>query len=87
MSYRDVKDLPAERGFDVSTEAVRLWELKFGQAYAYRIRKRRDPAFEVWHLDKVFAKIGGTQMSLRRVVDGTVSLMRTDLQSTKRCDA
>ena len=47
MSYRDVEDLLAERGIDVSYETVRLWALKFGQAYARRIHKRRDPAFEV----------------------------------------
>ena len=35
---------------DISYETVRLWVLKFGQAYARRIRKRRDPAFGVWHM-------------------------------------
>ena len=44
--------------------------LKFGQAYARRIRKRRDPAFDVWHLDEVFVNIGGKQMYLWRAVDG-----------------
>ena len=33
----------------------------FGQAYARRIRKRRDPAFGVWHIDEVFVNIGGKQ--------------------------
>jgi len=40
MSYQDVEDLLAERGIDVTYETVRLWVLKFGQAYARRIRKR-----------------------------------------------
>ena len=62
MSFRDVEDLLAERGIDVSYETVRLWVLKFGQAYARRICKRRDPAFNVWHLDEVFVTIGGKQM-------------------------
>jgi putative transposase len=30
LSYRDVEDLLAERGFDVSYETVRRWVLKFG---------------------------------------------------------
>jgi putative transposase len=34
----------------------------FGQAYARRIRKRRDPAFGVWHIDEVFVNIGGKQV-------------------------
>jgi putative transposase len=30
LSYRDVEDLVAERGLDVSYETVRRWVLKFG---------------------------------------------------------
>src|ERR1700760_4787397 len=30
LSYRDVEDLLAERGLDVSYESVRRWVLKFG---------------------------------------------------------
>ena len=51
MSFRDVEDLLAERGIDVSYETGRLWVLKFGPIYARRIHKRGGPAFGVWHLD------------------------------------
>jgi len=30
LSYRDVEDLLAERGLDISYETVRRWFLKFG---------------------------------------------------------
>ncbi len=70
MSYRDVEDLLAERGIDVSYETVRPWALKFGRAYARRIRERRPSAFDQWHLDEVFVNIGGKQMYLWRAVDG-----------------
>ncbi len=43
MSFRDVEDMLAERGIDVSYETVRLWVLKFGPAYARRICRRRGP--------------------------------------------
>ena len=33
LSYRDVEDLLAERGLDISYETVRRWVLKFGLAY------------------------------------------------------
>ena len=69
MSYRDAEDLLAERGIEFSYETVRLWVLKFGQAYARRISRRRAPAFDVWHLDGVFVNIGGSQMYLWRAVD------------------
>jgi putative transposase len=70
MSYWDVEDLLAERGIDVTYETVRLWVLKFGQAYARRIRKRRPTAYDHWHIDEVFVNIGGKQMYLWRAVDG-----------------
>ena len=41
LSYRDVEDLLAERGIDVSYETVRRWALKFGRVYAARTRPRR----------------------------------------------
>ena len=43
MSYRDVEDLLAERGLDVSYETVRRWVLKFGVLFARELRKRRPP--------------------------------------------
>ena len=34
LSYRDVEELLAERGLDISYETVRRWVLKFGPANA-----------------------------------------------------
>jgi transposase-like protein len=41
LSYRDVEDLLAERGLDVSYETVRRWVLKFGLLFARELRRRR----------------------------------------------
>jgi len=41
LSYRDVEDLLAERGLDMSYETIRSWVLKFGPAIARRLRQRR----------------------------------------------
>jgi putative transposase len=38
LSYRDVEDLLAERGLDVSYETVRRWVLKFGPLFARELR-------------------------------------------------
>jgi putative transposase len=59
LSYRDVEDLLAERGIDVTHETVRRWVLKFGRCYAKRIRQRRPRPSGRWHLDEVFVKING----------------------------
>jgi len=36
LSYRDVEDLLAERGINVSYETVRRWCIRFGSLYANR---------------------------------------------------
>jgi len=41
LSYRDVEDLLAERGIDVSYETVRRWALKFGEIIARKLRRGR----------------------------------------------
>ena len=70
LSFRDVEDLLAERGIDVSYETVRRWALKFGQAYARRLRAVRPRPDDRWHLDEVFVSIAGKRMYLWRAVDG-----------------
>ena len=41
LSYRDVEELLAERGVEVSYESVRRWVLKFGPAIAVNLRRLR----------------------------------------------
>jgi hypothetical protein len=41
LSFRDVEDLLAERGLDVSYETIRRWVLKFGPLFAKELRRRR----------------------------------------------
>ncbi len=53
LSYRDVEDLLAERGLEVSRETVRRWVLKFGPAIARRLRQRRLKPSPRWHLDEM----------------------------------
>ena len=38
LSFRDVEDLLAERGLDISYETVRRWFLKFGAPIARNLR-------------------------------------------------
>jgi putative transposase len=53
LSYRDVEDLLAERGINVSYETVRRWCLRFGPAYANRLRKRSGSGGDQWYVDEV----------------------------------
>jgi len=84
LSYRDVEDLMAERGVDVSYETVRRWAIKFGVAYARRLRKKRPKSDGRWHLDEVFVSIRGQQMYLWRAVDSEGEVL--DILVQKRRD-
>jgi transposase-like protein len=69
LSYRDVEELLAERGLDISYETVRRWVLKFGPATARRLRQRRPRPSDRWHLDDMVVRIAGERLYLWRAVD------------------
>ena len=69
LSYRDVEDLLAERGLDVSHESVRRWVVKFGPMIARRLRGNRPRPSDRWHLDEMVVRIAGKHMYLWRAVD------------------
>lgn len=66
LSYREVEELMLQRGVIVSYETVRRWCVKFGQAYADGLRRRRPRPGDKWHLDEVFIKINGKRQYLWR---------------------
>jgi putative transposase len=69
LSYRDVEELLAERGLDVSFETVRRWVPKFGPLIARKLRQGRPHPGAQWHLDEMVVRIAGKQMYLWRAVD------------------
>ena len=69
LSLRDVKDLLAERGIDVSYESIRQWCNRFGPEYAQKLKKRQGQLGDTWYLDEVFIKIRGELHYLWRAID------------------
>ncbi|MBE7218347.1 MAG: IS6 family transposase [Caulobacteraceae bacterium] len=74
LSLRNVEDLLAERGIEVSYETVRFWWNRFGPMFAAEIRKKRVDRMRAfthwrWHLDEVYVRINGVQHYLWRAVD------------------
>ena len=69
LSVRDVEELMAQRGIEVSREAVRCWVNKFGPLIAANLRRRRGPPTGRWHLDEMVVKIAGRRMYLWRAID------------------
>jgi putative transposase len=64
LSCRDVEELLAERGLDISYGTVRRWVLKFGL-----LRRCRSRPTSRWHLDEMAVMISGKQFWLWRAVD------------------
>src|SRR3954454_24830360 len=83
LGYRDVEDLLAERGVQVSYETVRRWVHAFGPGIARRLRARRPKPHGRWHLDEMFVRIGGEQMYLWRAVDAEGEVLDVLVQSRR----
>jgi putative transposase len=66
LSPRLVEEMLLERGIVVSYETVRRWALKFGPAYARRLRRKTPSPRDIWHLDEVVITIAGKKHWLWR---------------------
>ena len=69
LSLRLVEEMLLERGIAVSYESIRRWALKFGPAYAHRLRRKVPSRHAIWHLDEVAITIAGRKHWLWRAVD------------------
>jgi transposase-like protein len=85
LSFRDVEDLLAERGLDVSYETVKQWVLKFGPLFVKELRRRRHRPTSQWHLDEMAILIDGKRFWLWRAVDDEGEVL--DLLVQRRHDA
>src|SRR3954447_12339389 len=83
LSYRDVEELLAERGLDVSYETVRRWVLKFGLQFARNLRARRPRPNDRWHLDAMVISNGGMRQWLWRAVDNEGDILGLLVQSRR----
>ena len=83
LSYRDVEELLAERGLDVSYETIRRWVLKFGPAFARNLRASRPRPSDRWHLDEMVVSIGGKRQWLWRAVDSEGEVLDLLVQSRR----
>ena len=56
LSFRDVEDLLAERGINVTYETIRQRCRTFGLEYARRLRRRRCRQGDTWYLDELLVR-------------------------------
>ena len=80
LSYRDVDDLLAERGLQISNETIRRWVLKFGPVIACNLRRGRPMPHDQWHLDEMVVSIAGRRMYMWRAVDSEGEVLEVLVQ-------
>ncbi len=83
LSHRDIEDLLAERGINVSREAIRLWCIKFGAVYTKRLKRKHRGYGDTFFIDEVFVKINGKQHYLWRAVDQDGEVVDVYLQTRR----
>src|SRR3990167_6127694 len=69
LSFRDVEEMLARRGIDVSYDSVRWWANNFGPQIAANLRRRQQRPSPRWRLDEMVCIIGGERVYLWRAVD------------------
>ncbi len=87
LSLRDVEDLLAERGIEVSYETVRRWVARFGPEIASDLRRRRPRAHPQWHLDEMLFSICGRRMYSWRAVDQNGEVLDVLVQAKRNKQA
>src|SRR5919107_166791 len=83
LSLRLVEEMLLERGILVSYETVRRWALKFGPAYARRLKRKPPSRRDIWHLDEVVVTISGQKHWLWRAVDQDGYVLNEIVQSRR----
>jgi putative transposase len=87
LSYRDVEEMLAERGLDVSYETIRRWFLKFGSVVAANLRRARPRPSDHWHLDEMVIVIQRKRYWLWRAVDNEGEVLDFLVQSRRDAKA
>ena len=88
LSLRNVEDLLAERGIDISHETVRHWWNRFGPIFAADIRRQRVSRLRGfrqwrWHLDEMYVKMNGEMVYLWRAVDQEGEILESFITRTR----
>ena len=83
LSHRDIEDLLAERGINVTYEAIRLWCNRFRPKYATRLKSKHRGYGDTFFIDEVFLRIGGKQYYLWRAVDQDGEVVDVYLQKRR----
>jgi hypothetical protein len=90
LSYRDVEELPAERGIVVDHVTIYRWVQRFTPELIDAARPSRHIAGNRWFVDKTYQKVAGRWEYLYRAIDqygqviDVLASPKRDLAATRR---
>ena len=76
LGFRGVAELMLGRGYEVSHETIRQWELRFAPLVTDRLRaRRRSTVGRSWYIDETYVKVAGRWCYLYRAIDRDGNLL------------
>ena len=88
LSYRDVRDLLAERGISEDAASVYRWVQKFGPEIRKRTYGRhRSWRGLQWHVDETYVRVNGRWCTLSRAIDQRGQLIDFRLTARRNANA
>ncbi|WP_134143800.1 IS6 family transposase [Paraburkholderia sp. BL6665CI2N2] len=69
LSFRNLEEMMAERGFEVDHSSVHRWVIKLVLLFEKAFRKHKRPVGKSWRMDETYVKVGGQWKYLYRAVD------------------
>ena len=69
VSYRDLKEIMAERGVDLDHATLNRWVEKYAGAIAEEVHRRKSPTGCSWRMDETYFKVKGKWTYLYRAID------------------
>ena len=87
LSLRDVEEMLAQRGIEVSYETVHCWVNHFRPLIAANICRQRGPPTGRWHLDEGVIRIKGKRLWVLRAVDDEGGVLDVLVQKRRNAAA
>ena len=83
LSYRDLKEILAERGVSVDHSTIWRWVDRFAPELERRLRPHLQPRIPVWRVDETYIRVAGEWTYLYRAVDGRGATVEFYLSRTR----
>ena len=87
LSYRDLKEMMAERGLCIDHTTIYRWVQRYAPILEKRCRAKLRPTNNSWRVDETYVKVKGAWMYLYRAVDSDGSTVEFMLSPTRNTQA